>query len=386
MGILSSINPFKQNIDLRKQGGNPLPVNRIFNYAWYSGKYTLTGEYNPNEATNNAIVGACISWLYRALSQLPLRIYLGDTELDSHPALELLRIPNNRHTYRNFLYDTIRNLILDGQQINIKLSGNSVQVLPWESIIEILPNTTGEQIKYRIQTLNGTAHLDYNSVAHTLYQPHPNHSYAGVSPLRNVYAELLLDRFAREATAGRLQAPIPGIILKPKDTDGAILPQSDVDDLSKQLDDLRGTGSGSTWLGEARIDMEVLKDTIHKFDYSLIYGLCEARICAQLGIPPSVAQMGVGLAQTRVGATMEKEIQEAYNNGAKAMAAVIEDGWSNVLLPLFGYTGYKLKFDFGALDFLSEVEKFTKVQRLMLMKDHEGVDQEKIIDELNRMV
>ena len=206
-----------------------------------------------------------------------------------------------------------------------------------------------------------------------------------MSPLTAVNAELLLDKYAREATAGRLQSPVVGLLFQPKEVDGAILPESDRKDLEAELTKLKGTGVGDTFLGEARYDIKELQGVAHRFDYSLIYGLCEARICAQLGIPPAVAQMGVGLAQTRVGATMKEEVRLAYENGAIPVAAIIAESWSKMLLPAMGRTGYRIEFDFDALAHLTEAEKTLIASRLMQMLAVEGLPNAQRADIIERL-
>lgn len=367
-------------------GTAPRPVNRAFQYAWWNTKYHLPGEYNAQDATTNAIVNACIGWLWRAISDTPLKVYQGKREVtDTTRILSPIMEPNSEHTYSNMLWQTIRDLIVAGEVVYVALDDNSIQVLPWESIVQQLPNYSGQFPAYRTQTLNGTEVLSRDDVVKMLWQPSPDNAFLGASPLRPATAELLLDKYAREATAGRLQSPVVGLLFQPKEVDGAILPQSDIDDLKKQMDELKGTGVGDAFLGEARYDVKELQGVAHRFDYSLIYALCEARICAQLGVPPAVAQLGVGLSMTRVGATMREEIRLAYQNGAKPVASIIAEAWSTKLLPRLGRTGYTLKFDFNQMDHESAPEKVMRAERLRAMLEIEGLTDEQrrqIIDQL----
>ena len=357
----------------------PNPLNRAFQYAWWNTKYHLPGEYNANNAANSAIVSACINWLWRALAGAELKVYQGnsDTPLsDPSSALGPILEPNMRHTYRNFLYQHVRDLVQAGEVIITQLDRNSTQVIPWEAVVQQLPTEQGTRVKYRTQTLQGTQEQSERDVTKIIWQPHPDHAYLGVSPLIACNAELLLDKYAREATAGRLQSPVVGLLFQPKEVDGAILPESDLEDLKSEMTKLTGTGVGDTFVGEARYDIKELEGVAHKFDYSLIYSLVEARVCAQLGVPPAVAQMGAGLQQTRVGATMKEEVRLAYMNGAVPMGKIIAEGWSKLLLPAMGRAGYRIEFDFGEYDHLTEQEILVKSRRYLDTLMVEGLSDE----------
>ena len=343
----------------------PNPVNRAFQYAWYNTKFHLPGEYNAENAAASAIVMSCVNWLWRALRAAKLNVYQGDSDTpmrDSGRILEPILEPNARHTYSNMLFQTIRDLIIAGEVVNEILDSNSTQVITWEAIVQQLPTDTGVAIKYNLQTLSGTRQVELTDVSKMIWQPHPDHAYLGVSPLRAANAELLLDRYAREATAGRLQSPVVGLLLQPKEVDGAVLPQSDLDALSEEVDKIKGTGIGDTFVGEARYEYKELQGVAHRFDYSLIYSLCEARICGLLGIPPAVAQMGAGLAQTKVGATLREEIRLAYQNAAIPVAEIIAEGWSKMLLPAMGRPGYRIEFELD-YDHMTEADKYTRWKR-----------------------
>ena len=369
-------------------GSAPHPFNRAFQYAWWNTKYHLPGEYNANNAANSAIVSACINWLWRSISGAELKVYMGDSDTEvSNPreVLAPLLEPNSRHTYRNFLWQHCRDLIHAGEVIINRLDRNSVQVLPWEGVIQQLPTMDGTRVKYRAQTLSGTQEIPEREIVKIIWQPHPDHAYLGVSPLRSCNAELLLDKYAREATAGRLQSPVVGLLFQPKEVDGAILPESDLNELKSEMTKLTGTGVGDTFVGEARYDIKELEGVAHKFDYSLIYSLVEARVCAQVGVPPAVAQMGAGLQQTRVGATMKEEVRLAYQNGAIPMAKIIGEGWSKLLLPALGRPGYRIEFDFGAFDHMTEQEVLVKARRYLDTLMVEGLTEQErriLIDKL----
>ena len=133
---------------LRKAAGTlPAPLNRAFSFAWFNTKYHLPGDYNANNAANSAIVGSCINALWRSLAATPLKVYQGDGDQevsDARHVLSPLLEPNSRHTYSNLLWQTIRDLVQAGEVIYRAIDSNSVQVIPWEAIIQQLPNYDGQ--------------------------------------------------------------------------------------------------------------------------------------------------------------------------------------------------------------------------------------------------
>ena len=353
-----------------------VPYNRLFSYAFYNDKFSPPGDYKTLDAENSAIVGGSVKWLTRALEGVPLRFYVDGSEnyLEDHLLYDIFKMPNRRHDYSNFLWQNVDSIITSGnciiQVLGTDKRSTGMQVIPWDTLYSQLPNRPGDPVKYRTFTFSYAGQeIPYQDVAHLIWQPHKRNAYIGESPLVPAYPELLLDKYAREATAGRLQSPVVGIALQPKEVDGAILPESDKKELEGELAKLRGTMAGSTFLGEARYDIKELQGVAHKFDYSLIYALCESRIAAQLGVPPAVSQMGVGLAQTRVGATMQEEVRQAYINGAIPLARKLESGWNTHLLPKLGYPELRAKFDFDGISFASEEEKKSKTERLLLIYD-----------------
>ena len=135
------------------------------------------------------------------------------------------------------------------------------------------------------------------------------------------------------------------------------------------MDRLRGLGAGDPMIITGRFTPTELRGSQHQFDYSAVHHLCQAQIAAQLGVPPSVSQVEVGLAQTRIGAVMSSEMRLAYMNGALPIARKLATGLSWFLLPMLGFPDVSVTFDSDGLDWETEEEKAMKTDRILNLRD-----------------
>ena len=195
-----------------------------------------------------------------------------------------------------------------------------------------------------------------------------------------------MDKFARERTAGVLQEPVVGTVLQPKDAASAVMTDANRQKLSQEMSKLTGTGSGRVYIGDGRFDVKEIQGVAHRYDHSVIYSLVEARVAAQLGVPPSVSQMGAGLAQTKVGATLEHEIKLAYENGAIPLAEKLGEEWTNQLLPKLNYGNLTVRFDVDSIDYLTEDDKTTKIETQLMLVDGEYVEKEEVEEMIRSLV
>lgn len=374
--------------DLSKSEARPFPDNRSYNLAWFNREFTIDGEYKPSDGENCGIVAANIDWIYRSLLQVPLRLYSGERQLsDMHPVLLLLKNPNRRHTYRNLLYGLVRSLIVSGDGILEILDTPELglQNVPYQWLRQQLPQKQDQNINYWMHSWTDYRTIDESKICHLIWQPYDRNQVIGESPLVPVYAEIKLDRAAIEGAYGRLNSPIAGLVMSPKEAEGAPITAKEKEELREQARDLRGTQAGQMMLVEGRFDVTELTGATHRFTYKEFHDLCEERISGVLGIHPRVLYLGAGLKQTQgIGSSMDAEIRLSWQNGAIPFGTMIAEGLSKHLLPMLGYRGLELRFDFGALDFETEEEKMAKVNRIMLMEEKGYITHEEALTELGR--
>lgn len=352
-----------------KKEPSPFPNNYLANAVWFNDVFAIPGRYRSIEGEDSSVVSASINWLARALEVVPLKAYTpNDREVENHPVIDLIRRPNNVHSYSNLLWSTIRSMIINGNVVYELLDrGTGIQVIAWQRLRVSYPRADSleRMPTYNVQTTGGLRHIAQDAVVHMIWEPDPQNAYLGMSPLAPVYGFLLLDKIAVEGAYGRLKSPIPGLLAKP----GGKQPPTaqDKEDFKRQMAKLTEVNIGNVLAIQGDYEITELQGAIQKFDYGKIHNICEARISGQLGIPPSVSQMGVGLLQTRVGAVMTEESRLGWENGVRPLAAKIQTGFNHQLLPKLGYdpAAVELRFDFSELSFSTETEKTAKTDRIV---------------------
>ena len=346
----------------------PEPYSRALNALHYNDRFNVAGRYRSEDAENNSVVKSAVHWLARALESTPLRLYSDPEftrEVEQHEILNLLDHPNGFHSKSDLLYGIINSLIVNGNAYIQLLQPDGIQSLPYQWIYDVLPGRASQPIMYRIITYSQTNLLMENEVCHIVWTISPDNAYVGQSPLESAYPFILLDRFAAEAASGRLQSPIPGLIVKPSAKEPKPLSSAEKTDLRNVADTSRGAGAGSTWTLEGGAEVIQLTDNLHRFDFTELHQMCEARISAPIGVPPSISQLSIGLAQSRIGAVMNVEARIAWLNAAIPLAHKIASGLNRNLLPKLGYDGLYLAWDFSGIDFEVEDDKAARSTRII---------------------
>ena len=375
-----------RHYDISKSMARPHPDSRSYNLAWFNREFLVDGEYKPSDGENSSIVAGNINWIVRSLLKTPLGIYSGDKRLsDMHPVLRLLKRPNRRHTYRNFIWQLSRSLIISGDGLIEVLNDPEfgLQVVPYQWLRQQLPTSQDQDLKYWVHTWTDYRKIDFDMAAHLIWQPYDRNQVIGESPLVPVYAEIKLDRMAEDGVYGRLSSPVAGLVLSPKEAEGAPITADEKEGLRQQSANLRGRKAGQMLLVEGRFEVTELTGATHKFTYKEFHDLAEERISSVLGIHPRVLYLGSGLQQTQgIGSSMDAEIRLSWENGAKPFGDMLAEGLSCHLLPLLGYSGLELKFDFDAIDMTTEEEKMAKVERVHKMQEYGYIDDTRALQEL----
>ena len=370
--------------EIRRAAETPVhPDNRASTFAWFNRQFLPDGDYTPQEGENSSVVAANVNWLTRALVTVPLRMYSGDRELDRHPVLDLIRRPNLNHTYRNFLYGIIRSLVVAGDANVELLEPGGLQVMPYQWLRENLPLRQGDLPRYFMHSYTDYRDIPEERVIKILWQPYDRNQTLGESPLVPLRPELMLDRAAMEGAVGRLGAPIPGVVLSPKETDSHPPTAQEKEALQTEAEKMRGYKAGQMMVVEGRFDATELTGQLQRFDYEKFHDLVESRVSAVLGIFPRVVHLGAGLHQSQgIGSTMDEEIRLSWQNGAQPMGDMITEGLTHHLLPKLGFPDLELRYDWNALNFETEEQKQTRTERLLLLLENELITKEYFAAEL----
>jgi HK97 family phage portal protein len=125
----------------------------------------------------------------------------------------------------------------------------------------------------------------------------PNNYRLGMAPLKVVLREILGDEEAGQFTTALLKnMGVPGVILSP-DEPGDPGPSKDQADAIKDqyLEKFGGEKRGEPLVLTGRMKVEVVSFSPTEMDMTALRRLPEERVCAVLGVPPIIANLGAGL-------------------------------------------------------------------------------------------
>ena len=374
-------------VEIVKSEAEAYPFNRAPYSSGWSDRYAPPGEYRSQDAEENSAARACINWLVRALEAVPLRYYRGDTEIVGHPVMALLEKPNSEHNWNNFLYQIVSSLGHNGNCYITLLYDPELglQVVPFQWSLLRLPSNPGEGLRLYVQSYGGSkTDFEEEEFVHLIWRPDPLNAYLGESPLKAAYREILLDRALTTSSIARMEAPHPSAIATPKAPDSRAPTKQELEAWAEEANKAKGDGAGRWAILGADYNVTPIPDHMKSFSYEHHYRHTESRIAAQFGVTASVAQLEVGLAHTRVGATMTREMQLAYTNGAIPLARLLEAELNRKLFPKLGYPDISIYFDFSGMDFMTEQDKESKSRRLIAELDKNLITREDYDREMGR--
>ncbi|QOL19404.1 phage portal protein [Candidatus Bodocaedibacter vickermanii] len=133
----------------------------------------------------NVIVYRCVAMIARGIATVPWLLYDGDTELMSHPLLDLLRRPSPGESGASFLENLATSFLLSGNafvHVDIDQHGIPIQlkVLRPDRVRVITEN--GQLAAYDYTVDGATRRLSAEAVLH-LKSIHPLNDWYGLSPI-----------------------------------------------------------------------------------------------------------------------------------------------------------------------------------------------------------
>jgi HK97 family phage portal protein len=285
---------------------------------------------NPEQSLGdaNSAVYACLLALCNAHIEPVLKVYQGDPEagtaewLDSSPLQQLLAKPNPHHTNLQLWFWTCWAKHIDGNAYLRKvrsgdeLTGNVVELWP------LSPRLV------KPMTLPGSSRLvDFYRYTYGPYQwddiPPENIIHfksagfddqdqrLGLSPLKRLVREIASDTAATQFSDALLRNfGVPGLVVQVPQ--GASLSDDQAESLKQQLQTRFGfENRGNVGVLTAGATMQQFGFSPQELNLEALHNVPETRIAAVMGVPPAVAGLGVGLAQTSNFASM-KQVRENF--------------------------------------------------------------------------
>ena len=170
---------------------------------------------------------------------------------------------------------------------------------------------------YEYRTASGVSRkIAPEDVVHFKLGVDPNLPLLGLSPLAAMVQEVASDIEAGRAVAAVLKNKgMVGTFISPKPNEDGKIQEVDLKKLQEKLDkSYTSVGRGKAFATNMPIDVKETIADINKLALQTIRGVSEERVCAVLGIPISVIGFGSGLRTTKVGATAQVHLSQAWEN------------------------------------------------------------------------
>jgi len=280
-------------------------------------------------ADRNSVVTACIDFLTTNALAAPLVLYRGEDRVEAHPVLDLLAQPTPHATWSMLLSGLIQSLALDGNAYALRARSRAGDMAELHYIphtaIEVVRDQMG-MLSHYIYTVDGLKEpIPVEEVVHLRRAADWRRTYYGKAIVASLGPELWIDHEATRMTAAVMKnRGVPGGIIAPENDEDTVGSQEDLQATRQYMKDQFSGDKRGNWMVMGR----AMKVTPFSFDprwmdASSAHNFAEERITAAFGIPASVIGMGVGLEQTRVGATQSEQERQAWQSALIPMLRLI---------------------------------------------------------------
>lgn len=331
----------------------------------------------------NPVVHRCVKMITDAASTVPWLLYQGETELEAHPLLQLLRNPHEGVAGGGFFEQLYGHLLLSGNAYIERLDhdgqARELHLLRPEQItVESDSNGWPQSLSYRNGassrqiTLNNSITTGLSARALHLRLFHPLDDHYGFPPLEaalmaldihnatGAWNKALLDNSAR---------PSGALVYAPKD--GGNLSEEQFDRLKTELEEgyTGAGGAGRPLLLEGGLDWKAMGLTPKDMDFIEAKNVASREIALAFGVP----SMLLGIPGDNTYANYAEANRAFYRLTVLPLMTRTAQALSNWLCPLYG-SDLRLEHDYdrieglaeereslwrriGAADFLSDAEK-----------------------------
>lgn len=308
----------------------------VFDYAASAG-----------DGRGNAAVMACVRWIQRALPEAPVLVTMRDrsgemTPQHDHALAQLLDRPNPYYSGLHLWAATVADLTLSGNAywLKVRSGANRVVELWWipSTMIEPWWPTDGTTFieRYDYSVDGRPIAIDPADVVHFRDGFDPNNIRKGLSPIGSLLREIATDNEAANFTASLLRnMGVPGVVISPET--GTTATEGQMEEAKAKFSQKFGgdhRGEPLVMRGPTRVT--VLSFNPEQMNLKGMRRVPEERISALIGIPAAVVGLGVGLEQTKVGATMGEMREQAYESCLIPLQRLLAAEMQTQLVPDFG--------------------------------------------------
>ena len=313
--------------------------------------------------SSNVIVAVAL-WVARNFPEAPVAVEDADGQIiKGHPLSQLFTNPNPWYgggAMRSAValdYTVQGNAYLEigrGERTGVPME------LYYQPALQIEPKGTSDELitHYVQNTATGPRTIAREDMVHFRNGLDPRDQKRGLAPLQSLLREVFTDDEAAAATAAIVRnMGIPGAIISPANPEDEIgdAKRKTIKDYFRRV--FRGDNRGDALVFSTQMKVEAFAVDMSKLGLAKLRQIPEERVCAVIGIPAAVVGFGTGMEQTKVGATMKEQREQAYENVIVPMHRTTAEELDNTLLREFDEPGTsRVVYDIDDVRVLQEDE------------------------------
>ena len=316
----------------------------------------------------NAIVYRCVNEVAQGAASIKFKVFQGDTELESHPLITLLKRPNPLQAGNEYFQSLYSFLLLSGNSyaVNSNAGGFPTELhLLRPDRVEIIPSNTSIPKGYNysvggkvINTYNADPFTGSSEVKHfKLWNPMDD--YLGLSPLMAASIDVDQHNLIAKHNIALLvngARPTGAVVFKPSDSSGNSMMLSDMQ--RKQLQDdldrrMSGTNnSGKPLLLEGDFDWKEMGMSPRDMDFLQNKHMAAKDIALCFGIPSQL----IGIPDSQTYANVQEARLALYEETIIPLALRVCSDLNEWLSPSFG-DDISIKYDIDSIPAMTERRK-----------------------------
>lgn len=326
-------------------------------------------------AHQNSAVMACVKFATRAFPEAPLVVERLNGDVweaqRKHGLTALVAKPNPYYSGTLLWSATLLSLMVDGNAYWLRLRGaggagktRELWYLPHFSVTPKCEPGDAYVSYYEYRAKGQVFRLPPEDVVHFRDGIDPEQPMLGLSPLKSVAREILTDNEIAQYSHSILRnMGVVGVLITPKDSQSVF--EDGHAELIKARFSATTTGNlrGEPLVLDAPLDVQSPGWSPKDLEVDVLRQVPESRICAVLGIHPTVVGLSVGLEHSTF-SNMREAREMAYESFIIPMQALCADALNGQLLPDLGDEhAERCRFDTSQVRVLQEDEN-SKAERL----------------------
>lgn len=352
----------------RKEEKKDLTINHIATGRLFGGPMSVALSRSAVET--NSVIGACMDVLTSAVAMAPLIVERkkGDAweQEAAHDLLNLLHLPSTgitgyEQSFARLMWGVTWSDRTDGNAYMLivkSVNGQpiGVQYVPHSSVA-VEQDAMGAVTGYRVSRQSGTVMVPVEDMIHITAGIDPTNPVMGLSPLKAAMREVLTDNEISAFTHSLMKKPFPGAFIGFKDDDAPTMSAEQQAEFDIKLKSMfSGEGRGGYFFTPSKLEVTNSGFSPNEMALDRLSDRPEERICAVLGVPPIVANMGAGLARSTF-SNYEEAKRAFYDTTVSAVWRRVESALNSQFIRKAGKNEpIRFRFDTRGIKALAESE------------------------------